>query len=67
MIYVYIIYLCIYYIILKDKACEDLDGGRHQESEEGGDDIVSDTEEKQLREEAIYEKEMVNLYTQISV
>jgi hypothetical protein len=50
----------IYFIILKDKACEYLDGGRHQESEEGGDDIVSDTEEKRLREEAIYEKEMVH-------
>jgi hypothetical protein len=60
-------YLFVYYIILKDKACEDLDGGRHQESEEGGDDIVSDAEEKQLREEAIYEKEMVHLYIQISI
>jgi hypothetical protein len=51
----------IYLYILKDKACEDLDGGRHQESEEGGDYIVSDTEEKRLREEAVYEKEMVHL------
>jgi len=51
----------MYFIILKDKACEDLDSGRHQESEDGGDDIVSDTEEKQLREQAIYEKEMVHL------
>lgn len=61
MIYIYI------FIILKDKACEDLDGGRHQESEKGGDDIVIDTKEKRLREEAIYEKEMVHLYIQISV
>jgi hypothetical protein len=51
----------MYFIILKDKACEDLEGGRHQESEEVGDDIISDTEEKWLREEAIYEKEMVHL------
>jgi hypothetical protein len=55
------IYIFMYFIILKDKACEDLDGGRRQESEEGGDDIVSDTELKRLREEAIYEKEMVHL------
>lgn len=59
MIYIYI-YL-YFFIVLKDKACEDLDGGRHQESEEGGNDTISDTEEKRLREEAIYEKEMVHL------
>jgi hypothetical protein len=55
---------CIYiyiFSILKDKACEDLDGARHQESAEGDDDTVSDAEEKRLREEAIYEKEMVHL------
>lgn len=55
------VYIFMYFIILKDKACEDLDGGKHQESEEGGDDIFSDTEEKRLREEAICEKEMVHL------
>jgi hypothetical protein len=55
------IYIYIFFIILKDKACEDLEDGRHQESEECDDDTVSDTEEKRLREEAIYEKEMVHL------
>ncbi|XP_021937972.1 RNA polymerase II-associated protein 3-like isoform X2 [Zootermopsis nevadensis] len=42
-----------------DKACEEFDGGRHQESE-GDKDTVSDSEEKQIREEAVYEKEMGN-------
>jgi hypothetical protein len=46
--------------ILKDKACEELDGRRHQEFEEG-----DDTEEKRLREEAVYEKEMVSLQIEI--
>jgi hypothetical protein len=53
------------FFILKDKACEELDGVRHQEPEEGGDDPVSDTEEKKLREEAVYEKEMVSLQIEI--
>jgi hypothetical protein len=44
---------------LKDKACEELDNRGHEDSEEGGDDRVSDTEEKRLREEATYEKIMV--------
>ncbi|PNF40621.1 hypothetical protein B7P43_G05929 [Cryptotermes secundus] len=43
-----------------DKACEELDIGGHEESEEDGDDRVSDTEEKRLREEAVYEKIMGN-------
>jgi hypothetical protein len=38
---------------------------RHQEPEEGGDDPVSDNEEKKLREEAVYEKEMVSLQIEI--
>jgi hypothetical protein len=49
------------FFISKDKACEELNGGRHEESEEGDKDIASDSEEKQLREEAIYEKQMVSL------
>jgi hypothetical protein len=48
------------FFILKDKACEILDNGGHDESVEGGGDIVSDTEEKRLREEAVYEKIMVS-------
>jgi hypothetical protein len=49
------------FFILKDKASERHDNGEHEESEEGGDDRVSDTEEKRLREEAAYEKIMVSL------
>jgi hypothetical protein len=55
------------FFILKDKACEGLDNGRHEESEEGGDDRVSDAEEKRLREEAVYEKIMVSLQNGIYI
>jgi hypothetical protein len=51
---------------LKDKACEGLGNEGHEESEEGGDGRVSDTEEKRLREEAVYEKIMVSLQNGIS-
>jgi hypothetical protein len=44
---------------LKGKACEELDNRGHEDSEEGGDDRASDTEEKQ-REQAVYEKIMVS-------
>jgi hypothetical protein len=47
---------------LKGKACEELDNRGHEDSEEGGDDRASDTEEKQLREQAVYEKIMVSLH-----
>jgi hypothetical protein len=50
---------------LKDKACEALDNGGHQESEEGGDDTANVTEIKRLREEAVYEKIMVSLQNEI--
>jgi hypothetical protein len=60
-------YVLLHFFILKDKACEELDNIEHADCEEGGDDRVNDTEEKRLREEAIYEKIMVSLQNNISV
>jgi GTPase Era involved in 16S rRNA processing len=48
---------------LEDKTCEGLD----EESEEDGEDRISDTEEKRLREEAVYEKIMVSLQNEFQL